>query len=259
MEESNDRPNQTFIQNFMDNSASLELSRPQKQKMPLKKKLIIAGAIILLFVLVFAFRAAIRSKDGNAIIGETAVLNIKTVPFNADVEINGVSYQNGIHRLPSGKCHAVITADGFIQKELDFELAGNANSYFLQYLLPDSGEYSEEEIDLLRFITNNDQVDKIIENFLVDKGKDYVFPSQRNGIFAGQKRIAAKGFSKHADDIIRQTISAFFYYVRPDVKHYDEIQYSSNGALKIIIDKYAINYAVSFVSTYTNGKTKEKE
>ena len=260
MDNTNEWNNQEFVRNFMDNSTNHTLAQQQpKQKKPIKKKLIMLGAVVLLFAFVFAARAAIRSKDGNAVIGDTAILNIRLIPSNAIIEINGTNYANGTHRLPSGKCHAKITAPGFIEKELDFELVGNANSYLLQYLLPDTGSYSEEEYDLLRFITRDETIVKMLEAYMLEQDKDYQFPSERNSIFAGVKRIAAKGFSDYADKIIRQSVSAFFYYLLPEVKAYQEIKYFNNGDLQITLNQSKTSYTITLVSTYTNGVTGDKE
>ena len=259
MNNNSERPNQEFIQNFINNSANYTQIQQQKQKKPIKKKLIIAGAIILLFVFVFAARATIRSKNGNAVIGDTAILNVRLIPTSASVEINGISYTNGTHRLPSGKCHAIITAEGFIQKELDFELVGNANSYLLQYLLPDTGAYTEEEYDLLRFITRDQTIEKMLSEYMIDKEIDYEFPSERNSIFASATRIAAKGYSDYANRVIRQTVSAFFYYLLPEVRDYQDIKYKADGSFTVLLRNSKTSYSVSFISTYKNGVTGEKE
>lgn len=109
----------------------------------------------------------------------------------------------------------------------------------------------------MRFITNKDEIKTKIEEFLLTKNKDYAFPSVSKSIFSKYERVLDKDYSNYADKVVRETISAFYYYGHPEIKTIQNVQYFKNGEFDVIpSEKNQITYSIYFNKVYKNDEGK---
>jgi hypothetical protein len=95
-------------------------------------------------------------------INRPTILELAIAPTTAKIELNGVEYQNGTHRVEPGEYNIKITKDGFVSKEATITVPKYEQTHFSAYILNKEESYayferSAADIEVLRQInTDND-------------------------------------------------------------------------------------------------------
>ena len=189
--------------------------------------MLLCGLILVLVIILIVLNNA-----------KNSYLNIYITPLSAKVVINGSEYENGVYKLFPGEYTAIISADGFKEKEVSFKLNSNeytnlfncliendsTDNYYEQTsrsddlaVLPQIAHYNEKANNILAEITS---LEKIYDNLPKPfKGDDYYYSIEKrnncesilcltirnfngNNIESAKKEIINMGFDPEEYQIV---------------------------------------------------------
>ena len=238
----NDNPYAAQFMASMNNPQPMS-AVPKAKADPRKLIMIIGLALVVIFSIVVILVTQANNSAREKIV-HTGI-SVMLVPLNAKAEINGKEYVNGTYYFKPGKYKAHITADGFTESDVEFEVSEAKLTTVATYLRPGSKNYSDEDIDLLRFLSDDDETNAFIENRLLEK-KDILFASYENGIMSIDDVPLSDQYVGNSKKMVAETVSAYFYYAHPEIEKIASIDNPDDGhTFHIIIDddqKYAVNY-----------------
>lgn len=218
-------------------------STPAAKASPLKIIMIVSLllVVILSVVLIISISSS-RNKTPEVVHTGASVM---LVPLNATAEINGKKYNNGTYFFNPGKYKAHITADGFGEKDVEFEVTEAKLTTVAVYLRPQGGSYSDEDLDLLRFLSDDDETNALIENRLLEN-QNIKFASYEKGLLSIDKVPLSDDYVGTSKKIVAETVSAYFYYAHPEITKFASIVGSNDGkSFEIVVDdtqRYTVNY-----------------
>ena len=232
----------------------------QKRKRIIK---IVIISVVTLLLVTFISIFAVMAVKKNTVETDSAKINtgisVTVVPLNATVTIGDKTYTNGTYQLEPGEYRAKINAEGFESTDEEFKVESGALTPIAVYLKPNGGAYSVDDYDLLRFLSDDNDTNLLVEEKLLDLSTDYKFASMQKSIFKDIVLPLDKTYSEYSKQVILDTITAYFYFAHPDITSYQAFLIKDKDQSFVVsFDggvKYAINYLASVDET-TKAKTK---
>ncbi|MBQ3464616.1 PEGA domain-containing protein [Candidatus Saccharibacteria bacterium] len=109
-----------------------------------KKKIIIAGVVLLVVIIGISIFSLVRSKI------YSATLNIRVTPISAEVKIGDKNYKTtGTYKVKPGNYDVEVSAEGFITKTDTIEINEDETIDFQVFLLPteENADWYDEHPD----------------------------------------------------------------------------------------------------------------
>ncbi|MBQ3470462.1 hypothetical protein IJH23_01995 [Candidatus Saccharibacteria bacterium] len=207
----------------------------EKDKEKIKKQriraLVIGGMVGLVLVLTGILLFLIfNDKNGDEAtkIDETLFAREETkvaifvAPMSAEVKIDGEAYQNGVYRIEPGMHTVQITATGYNPRVYNFEVKSDRVTLLYDYLEKVTGDLDEKEIDVLRYLSNDDDTNWKITEYMLSLPDEYIFASESSTPVRDFGKIREKygdKISEHSYRVIRETLNAYFYFARSGTKN----------------------------------------
>ena len=211
------------------------------------KIIIIAGIAIIVIMLIIFLVIGLTKRDAVPEVVHTGA-SVMLVPLNAKAEINGSEYTNGTYYFEPGKYSAHISAEGFAGRDVEFEIKKAKLTTVAVYLTPTSGSYSDEDIDLLRFLSNDDDTNALIEERLLGKSDSFKFASYENGLLKAENVPLGDEYVGNSKKLVAETVSAYFYYAHPEITAFKSIEPPTDGKTFTIIIDDDQKYSVYFIA-----------
>ncbi len=221
-----------------------------------KKIVVIAGIVALAAVLITIVIIGLIKLNATPRSVNTGV-SIMLVPLNATAEINGEKITNGTYTVEPGQYTARLSADGFVEQDVAFEVKENELTTVAVYLLPNGGHYSDEDIDLLRFMSNDNETNSLIEMRLLEKGQDFKFNSYEKGLLKAEDVPLSDEYVGNSKKLIAEMVSAYFYFAHPEITAIKKIgQPTKEQTFSITVNsgqEYLVNFVAYKDETVTTG------
>lgn len=246
--------NNPYAAQFMTSINNPQPPAPQpRPKGDYIKLFAIIGAALIVVIIIVIVCVGLANRNSTPKIAHTGA-SIMLVPLNATAEINGEKYTNGTYYFRPGKYTAHIAADGFAAKDVEFEVEEAKLTTVASYLLTDGGAYSEEDYDLLRFLSDSDETDQAIEAFLLENG-GLNMVSYDKGLMPIEKVPLGNEYTADAKELVAETVSAYFYYAHPEITSFESVEPSKDGKTFVVIIGDKQKYTVNFVADKDETQT----
>lgn len=197
------------------------VDEPTKEDVQLGKRgrikaLVIGGSVGVAFLIIGGLLAVFLGRNGEeeTYIKESTKVAIFVAPITAETKINGEIYKNGLYEMDPGEYTIEITASGYKPRVYKYTVKPNRVSLLYDYLDKTEGGLSENDVDILRFLMNDNETKKRVEDYLEALPKDYTFPSVTRSPLRGIDKLRefyGATLTDYSYQLIKETLSAYFY------------------------------------------------
>ena len=253
-------------------------SEKEKIKKERIKALVIGGVIGLILVLIGTLLVLIFSKesgdeaseiDESLFAREETQIAIFVAPTSAEIKIDEEVYRNGAYKFAPGIHTAQITATGYKPRVYNFEVKPDRITLLYDYLEKESGdELTEKDIDILRYLSNDDETTRKIEEYMLKLPENFSFSSASSSPirnFGSLREFYGEEINEYSYKLTRETLDAYFYFARSATKNvrldedsFEKIKFQENNYLtttefKVVADGKE-NYRVKMEITRSQAE-----
>ena len=200
------------------------------------KALIVGGVIGLIIILIGILILVIFKKEDDSeselFVREKTQVAVFVAPESAEVKIDDEAYLNGIYEISSGAHTVKITAMGYEPRVYNIEVKPDRITLLYDYLDKSSDEeLTDKDVDMLRYLANDDETVKKIEEFMAELPEDYVFLSSAGNLvrnFESLRNYYGEVLNEYSYRLIKETLDAYFYFARKGTRNLKIVENSLN-------------------------------